>query len=517
MCQQSSPSDPFLSIVTPHSNSLQFLSWFLVIFLRVLKQTKDKLSHFRVSFASKDEEAFCILRWRQFYFVCLHTMESVPTVNSIGRGLANGSYKRVIVLAGAGISVPSGIPDFRSKDGLYATLEGKFDLPQPESIFDIEFFQKDPRPFYSLAAKLYPGTHLPSLSHHFVRLLHERGLLLRMYTQNIDTLERIAGIPSSKLVEAHGSFATAHCAKCGAKHSPDVVKSAVGLDKRLCKAEEKAASASAGAASDPSKDLDAVCVPSCSAAGCDGKVKPGITFFGEMLSSGFGSMIGDDCKQADLLLVLGTSLRVYPVADVPLMVSTDIPRLLINRDLVYRQKHTVTELRALDSVSLMKELERQREIDPDSDSDSDEDQAESSAADPAAPTNETGGSTAGIMSRAIGVAKADGSAIAHSDSNDGTPAYDLLNMRDKLQLIGHEGGFLVGHPDNTRDAWYEGDCDDGVAALCGAAGWMADLEATVETWNNQQRSNGSVMAARGVATAGRGIHSPQACIVKFGV
>ncbi|XP_023270279.1 NAD-dependent protein deacetylase sirtuin-3, mitochondrial-like, partial [Seriola lalandi dorsalis] len=83
---------------------------------------------------------------------------------------------------------------------------------------EIGFFHRNPNPFFALAKELYPGNYQPNLTHHFVRLLHKKGQLLRMYTQNIDGLERLAGIPPEMLVEAHGTFATATCTVCLRKY-----------------------------------------------------------------------------------------------------------------------------------------------------------------------------------------------------------------------------------------------------------------------------------------------------------
>ncbi|XP_069713267.1 NAD-dependent protein deacetylase sirtuin-3, mitochondrial isoform X3 [Phaenicophaeus curvirostris] len=122
--------------------------------------------------------------------------------------------RRVVVMAGAGISTPSGIPDFRSPgSGLYSNLE-QYDIPYPEAIFELAYFFANPKPFFTLAKELYPGNYRPNYAHYFLRLLHEKGQLLRLYTQNIDGLERVAGIPPDKLVEAHGTFATATCTVC---------------------------------------------------------------------------------------------------------------------------------------------------------------------------------------------------------------------------------------------------------------------------------------------------------------
>lgn len=73
--------------------------------------------------------------------------------------------------------------------GLYANLE-KYSIPYPEAIFNIDYFSNDPQPFFSLAKALYPGSHRPNYIHYFIRTLHLKGLLLRMYTQNIDGLEK---------------------------------------------------------------------------------------------------------------------------------------------------------------------------------------------------------------------------------------------------------------------------------------------------------------------------------------
>ena len=115
--------------------------------------------------------------------------------------------KKIIVITGAGISVSSGIPDFRSKDiGLYNTLDCElYNIPSAELLFDYEFFRIDAEPFYKFAGKLVPDDNLkPSPCHKFIASLEARGKLLRNYTQNVDGLERKAGI--SRVIECHGSM-----------------------------------------------------------------------------------------------------------------------------------------------------------------------------------------------------------------------------------------------------------------------------------------------------------------------
>ena len=122
--------------------------------------------------------------------------------------------QNIIVLTGAGISTSLGIPDFRSKEtGLYARLE-HLGLDDPQQVFDIEIFREDPSIFYSIAKDVFPASTEFSPTHAFIRLLQDKEKLLTNYTQNIDDLESHAGIENDKLVQCHGSFATATCQKC---------------------------------------------------------------------------------------------------------------------------------------------------------------------------------------------------------------------------------------------------------------------------------------------------------------
>lgn len=121
------------------------------------------------------------------------------------------SAKRILVVAGAGISVSCGIPDFRSENGLYALLR-KRGLDDPSAVFDIAEFRDDPRLFYDVAAEFYPRDLKPSTTHFFLRALERGCMLRRVYTQNIDGLELQAGIKNT--VQCHGSFTTARCLRC---------------------------------------------------------------------------------------------------------------------------------------------------------------------------------------------------------------------------------------------------------------------------------------------------------------
>jgi NAD-dependent deacetylase sirtuin 2 len=229
----------------------------------------------------------------------------LPGVASL---IASGRAKRVVFMCGAGISVNAGIPDFRSPGtGLYSRLED-YGLPHPQAVFEIDFFRRNPRPFFLLAKELFPGTYAPTATHHFMRLLHDKGLLLRCYSQNIDSLERMAGLPPTAVVAAHGNFDSARCIDCRVVHEVDYVREAV-MAQTPCRC----------AAGGP---------------GCGGLVKPDIVFFGESLPKRFWSCMAEDLPQADLLIVAGTSLVVQPFASLVDRVPVHCPRLLINRERV---------------------------------------------------------------------------------------------------------------------------------------------------------------------------------------
>lgn len=112
------------------------------------------------------------------------------------------------------ISTSLGIPDFRSKNtGLYSQL-AYLGLSDPQEVFDIHLFRDDPSIFYSVARNILPTTNRFSPTHAFIRLLQDKDKLLTNFTQNIDNLEGYAGISAEKLIQCHGSFATASCQAC---------------------------------------------------------------------------------------------------------------------------------------------------------------------------------------------------------------------------------------------------------------------------------------------------------------
>ncbi|POR33708.1 NAD-dependent protein deacetylase hst2-1 [Tolypocladium paradoxum] len=232
---------------------------------------------------------------------------SARTLSAVAEYINGGAKKRIVVLTGAGISTAAGIPDFRSpKTGLYNNL-ARLNLPYAEAVFDIEYFRRHPEPFYVLAQELYPGKFHPTVSHAFIALLARKGLLQMLFTQNIDCLERRAGVPADMIVEAHGSFATQRCIECKTAFPDDKMREHVFSGK----------------------------VPRCVHASCSGTVKPDIVFFGESLPPAF-SQNSFHTSMADLVLIIGTSLSVYPFAGLPEMARDDKPRVLFNMERVGR-------------------------------------------------------------------------------------------------------------------------------------------------------------------------------------
>ncbi|KAK4168779.1 SIR2 family histone deacetylase [Cladorrhinum sp. PSN259] len=236
---------------------------------------------------------------------------SERSVSAVADLITSGKARRIVVMTGAGISTAAGIPDFRSPEtGLYANL-ASLNLPQPEAVFDLTFFRENPRPFYVLAKELYPGNYHPTVSHAFISLLASKNLLHHLFTQNIDCLERAAGIPEDLIIEAHGSFATQRCIQCKTPYDDDKMRDHVRRgDVPRCDAKRD--------------DIDGV---------CGGLVKPDIVFFGEQLPKAFFDKMAK-AEEADLVLVLGTSLQVHPFASLPNLAPEHVPRVLFNMERV---------------------------------------------------------------------------------------------------------------------------------------------------------------------------------------
>jgi len=187
----------------------------------------------------------------------------------------------VVALTGAGVSVPSGIPDFRTPEtGIWANVD-------PMEVAHIDVFRRDPAHFWSYYRPRFHdlGDKRPNAAHEVLAKLERQGLLDGVITQNIDRLHRAAG--SAKVVEVHGSIETSSCLDCRAGY---------GLE-------------------DVDALFDGVGVAVCSE--CGGSVKPDVVLFGEMLPAAAIEEATRMAEAADLMLCVGSSLAVFPAAGLP--------------------------------------------------------------------------------------------------------------------------------------------------------------------------------------------------------
>jgi NAD-dependent deacetylase len=198
-----------------------------------------------------------------------------------------------VALTGAGISVPSGIPDFRTPEtGLWANVD-------PIEVAHIDVFERDPARFWSYYRPRFQslGDKCPNPAHEALAELERRGLVEGVITQNIDRLHRVAG--SRNVVEVHGSIETSSCTRCATVFEIDEV--------------------------DALFDADGIAI--CS--NCAGPVKPDVVLFGEQLSESAMVRARDLAERAELMLCVGSSLAVYPVAGLPQLTLERSGRLAI--------------------------------------------------------------------------------------------------------------------------------------------------------------------------------------------
>ncbi len=189
--------------------------------------------------------------------------------------------RSVVALTGAGVSVPSGIPDFRSPGtGVWANVD-------PMEVAHISVWRRDPARFWGFYGRRFAVLEgkRPNGAHHALATLERAGRLDALITQNIDGLHAAAG---SDPIEVHGSIATASCLSCGASHPLAEVRARA--------------------------DADPESVPRCD---CGRPLKPDVTLFGELLPEDEIQRAYALAAEADLLLCVGSSLEVWPVAELP--------------------------------------------------------------------------------------------------------------------------------------------------------------------------------------------------------
>ena len=195
--------------------------------------------------------------------------------------LKNNKFKKIVFLVGAGISTSSGIPDFRSENGIFNQIKEKYNLDSPNDFFHIAYFYQNPKLFYQFSKEFYSQKYKPSLFHYFMSFINHKKLLYYIFTQNIDNIESQLNIEKEKIIYAHGNLYEASCPKCGEKVDFSNYLNYVMNDEiKYC---EK----------------------------CGAPVKSNVVFYGESLSDEFFEK-SYDVLNADLIFIAGTSLEVPP-------------------------------------------------------------------------------------------------------------------------------------------------------------------------------------------------------------
>ena len=218
--------------------------------------------------------------------------------------LKNNSFQKIIFMVGAGISTTAGIPDFRSKTGLFKQLQDKYNLNSPEEFFEISTFLDNPLFFYEFCKIFDLSKTKPTLTHKFISFLtNKKNCVKYIFTQNIDGLELKAKINPNKIIFAHGTFTKGHCPIC----------------KREINIEEI------------NKCIEDNIIKYCDI--CNNPCKPNIVFYGERLPEEF-FIKGNDIYDADLIIIMGTSLQVHPFASLPKVSNEKCWKVIFNMDKV---------------------------------------------------------------------------------------------------------------------------------------------------------------------------------------
>lgn len=187
---------------------------------------------------------------------------------------------KIVFFGGAGVSTESGVPDFRSKDGLYNQHDIRFEEYEPEYLLSHGCLVEHPEVFFEYYRQKMDARHVePNITHKFLAKLEETGKLSYILTQNIDGLHQKAG--SKNVCELHGTTLRNYCSRCKKEYAEDYIFE--------------------------SSDL----VPTCE---CGGVIRPDVTLYEEELPNGAYDLAIEQIRNADMLIIAGTSLRVYPAA-----------------------------------------------------------------------------------------------------------------------------------------------------------------------------------------------------------
>lgn len=230
----------------------------------------------------------------------------------------------IVFFGGAGVSTESGIPDFRSKDGLYNQHDIQFDKYEPEYLLSRECLYNNPKVFYEFYRQKMDTRNIePNITHNVLAKMERIGKLKAIVTQNIDGLHQKAG--SKNVFEIHGTTQRNYCSKCKKEYPSDYIFTANE------------------------------CIPKCE---CRGQIRPDVTLYGEQLPENAVMCAINAIQKADMLIVGGTSLQVYPAANYVSYFSGE-HLVVINREKIKVMLNEETDLMIVDSLgNIFREIDK---------------------------------------------------------------------------------------------------------------------------------------------------------------
>ena len=230
----------------------------------------------------------------------------------------------IVFFGGAGVSTESGIPDFRSKDGLYNQHDIQFDKYEPEYLLSRECLYNNPKVFYEFYRQKMDTRNIePNITHNVLAKMERIGKLKAIVTQNIDGLHQKAG--SKNVFEIHGTTQRNYYSKCKKEYSSDYIFTTNES------------------------------IPKCE---CRGQIRPDVTLYGEQLPENAVMCAINAIQKADMLIVGGTSLQVYPAANYVSYFSGE-HLVVINREKIKVMLNEETDLMIVDSLgNVFREIDK---------------------------------------------------------------------------------------------------------------------------------------------------------------
>ena len=231
-------------------------------------------------------------------------MSEQDKYNEIVNNLKNNKFSKITFIAGPGISLPAGVPDFRELDESFAPLIIKYGIEDPLELFELNSFIEDPKPFYEFCKLFDVDSAKPTKTHLFMGFLYKKNIVEKIFTQNIDALELKAGLPEDVVVFAHGRANAACCPKCQAPMDLCDLKNEYIMKDKIKYCEN-----------------------------CNIPIKPKVTFYGEDLPPNFYTSFLA-IQETDLCFILGNDLGIAPFNSLPGKIPENSWKVVINDEKV---------------------------------------------------------------------------------------------------------------------------------------------------------------------------------------